>query len=100
MRGAVYLDEVESMMEGKRGRPRLTEEERAARGLDDYHVGDTVRWLHVPRDGYGHHIEIFAEVRKVGSKRLLLEFGDGAGKTQTAWVNKEYIAETTYKAGL
>lgn len=99
VRGAIYLDELETLSEGKRGRPPLTEEQRAERGLDVYHVGDMVVWEHKPRDGFGYKIKINARVEKVGTTRLLLEFTNGDGLDTTAWVNKEHIAETTYKQG-
>lgn len=100
LRGAVYLDEVETLTEAKRGRPRLSEEERAARELDAYHVGDWVVWRHTPRDGYGYGIDINAKVVKVGAARLYLEFKDAKGKEHSTWVSRKYIVETTYKAGL
>lgn len=101
VKGAVYLDEAEALSEGKRGRPALSAEQRAERGLDAYHIGDMVRWKHTPRDGYGYVINIYARVVKVGASRLLLEFeAADKSKTITAWVNKELIIETTYKAGL
>ena len=100
VRGAIYLDELESLTDAKRGRPALTPEQRAERGLDAYHVGDSVVWKHTPRDGYGYSININARVDKVGLSRLHLEFENADGVLEAAWVNRSHIVETTYKAGL
>lgn len=91
IKGAIYADEITNYQQGKRGRPRLSDEEREARGLDKYHVDDWVRWNFIPRDGYGFHILITGQIKKVGLKRVLLEFKDAEGKMQTAWVNKEHL---------
>lgn len=93
VKGAIYLDELETLADGKRGRPPLTAEQRAERGLDTYHVGDLVAWKHTPRDGYGFSINIYAEVVKVGLSRLQLEFKNSAGVLETAWVSRKYITE-------
>lgn len=100
VKGAIYLDEVETLTSAKRGRPPLSPEVRAERGLDAYHVGDWVVWKHTPRDAYGFSINIHARVVKVGLSRLNLEFANAAGVLETAWVNRDNIVETTYKAGL
>lgn len=100
VKGAIYLDELETLADGKRGRPPLSAEQRAERGLDTYHVGDWVVWEHTPRDAYGFSININAKVAKVGLSRLFLEFKNSAGVLETAWVSRKYIVETTYKAGL
>ena len=89
VKGAIYLDEVESLTEGSRGRPKLTAEQRAERGLDTYKVGDRIGWTHKPRDGYGYTINIDAVVVKIGARRLLLEFKDGNDNVTTAWVSRD-----------
>lgn len=94
VKGAVYLDEIETMTEGKRGRPALTEAQRVERGLDEYHVNDWVEWIHKPRDGYGFEVPISARIDKVGASRLLLVFKDGEGVEQAAWVNKKHTVIT------
>lgn len=91
VRGAVYLDEVETLSEGKRGRPPLTDEQRAERGLDVYHVDDWVEWTHTPRNSYGFSIPISGRIDKVGLKRLLLVFNDAEGEEQAAWVPKRTL---------
>lgn len=92
VRGAIYRDEVESLTEGKRGRPPLTEEQRTERGLDRFRIGDTVVWGHKPRDGYGYVINITGTVEKVGASRILLSFKGGDGNVTTAWVNQNLCA--------
>lgn len=90
VRGGVYLDEVLSLTEGPRGRPRLSEEEKVARGLDDsFKVGDAVSWSHVPRDGYGFSITLEGTVLKAAVKKLKVMFRDADGVPRTAWVRKE-----------
>ena len=100
VRGAIYLDEVETLTEAKRGRPALSAEQRKQRGMDTYHVGDYVVWAHKPRDGYGFEIKIKGKISKVGASRVLLKFENAGGGAETAWVNREFITETTYKEGL
>lgn len=90
MRGAIYRDELETLTEGKRGRPPLTEEQRAERGLDRFRIGDTVVWEHKPRDAYGYKINITGRVEKVGAARLLLNFKNGEGAEETAWVSQDH----------
>lgn len=90
VRGAIYLDELETLTEGKRGRPPLTEEQRAERGLDRFRIGDTVVWEHKPRDAYGFTINITAKVEKVGAARVLLNFKNGEGAEDTAWVSQDH----------
>jgi len=89
IKGAVYVDEVENLIEAKRGRPSLTLEERKERGLDLFQVNDTVVWKHAPRGGFGFTIDITARVQKIALKKLLLEFKNGDGELQTTWVQKE-----------
>lgn len=93
IRGAVYFDEVKSLITGKAGRPKLTDEERAERGLDKFQIGDMVVWNHTPRDGYGFQIRIKAKVVKSAAKRLLVEFEKGDGVKTTAWVQKTSCEE-------
>lgn len=92
VRGAIYLDELETLAEGKRGRPPLTEEQRTERGLGRFSKGDTVVWEHKPRDGFGYTINITGTVEKVGASRVLLNFKGGDGNLTTAWVNQDLCA--------
>lgn len=89
IRGGVYLDEVLSLTEGPKGRPRLSSEERTVRRLDEYMVGDLVHWEHVPRDGYGYKVSIAGTVVKVGAKKLKLKFQTASGESLTAWVFRD-----------
>ena len=94
--GAVYQSEVESLVEGKRGRPRLSEEELASRLNHDFKEGESVIWKHTPRDGYGYSILLPATVTKLGNKRVCLEFlipaaPDNVPKLETAWVKPEVL---------
>jgi len=110
--GAVYQDEVLGLEEGKRGRPRLTEDELAARQNHDFKDGEHVIWKHTPRDGYGYSILIPATIDKIGGKRICLTFltpiasdnermikdpvlaTDGSGRmcyVETAWVKPDVL---------
>lgn len=88
IKGALYLDEVENLTVLKRGRPKLTEQQRTERCLDIFKTGDAVMWKHSPRNGYGFIINITARVEKVGASRLLLSFKNGEDKPETAWANR------------
>lgn len=91
VKGAIYQDEVETLVEARRGRPRLSDEQRAERGLDTFHVGDEVVWRHKPRDGFGYEIAIDAVITKVGATRVQVNFKNAEGVVMNAWVNKSNI---------
>lgn len=96
LKGMVYSEDVLNLTEGKRGRPRLTDEERAARNPHGFKVGQTVIWRHTPRDGYGFSILIPATVAKVGGKRISLSFvpvvaSDNGQASNTAWAKPEAV---------
>lgn len=87
-KGCVYLDEVVNFKEKPKGRPRLTKEERDARGLTGFDIGDKVIWDHKPRDGYGFFVHIPGTVIKLGTKRLKLKLEVPRGSVEV-WAYRE-----------
>jgi hypothetical protein len=80
--GALYLDEVLTLEEGKRGRPRKTQN-------DWFKVGDAVLWALKPRGTFGFVIPIVATVIKISNKKIQLRFIGGDSAEHLAWATRD-----------
>lgn len=94
--GLLNTEDVLSLTEGKRGRPKLSYTELIKRNPTFlFKVNEEVLWSHKPRDGFGYSVWIYGKVNKIGSKRIEIRFTDQTGNLITSWVKPERLSTIT-----
>ena len=59
--------------------------------MTDFEPGQRVRWIHVPRGGYGFPIPVDATVVKIGEKRVTIQVALGDGRSVRRVVRPESL---------